>query len=385
MSTPPPILLVGVGGAGASLVGRLAGELPETVRCLAVDSDAAALAACGVVEQVQLGRSSLRGLGAGGETRLGADAAEAETANLRRRLAGAPVVVLVAGLGGGIGGGAAPVLASLAAETGATVLALATFPFSHEGERRLASARESLVALHRAAHGTVALRNDALLQLAPASAPVNELFAETSRWIAAALGALSGFFAPGALLPLDPGALRSLLPTPGSRAAFSTGRASGEGAVLAAARAALASPLHPHGPETGRHDHLLVQVVGGPDLTTGDCQAAVALLRSELGGDRITLLGARIDAADPAAATVAFLAASPAPVAPPAAPVAATPGRARKGGRAASPSPQQLFSFAQEENLRRGLFGTSAPNLFNGEDVDVPTYLRKGIRLPSAD
>lgn len=385
MTSAAPILLVGVGGAGASLVGHLAPGLPAAVRCLAVDTDAAALAACGVADQVQLGRSSLRGLGAGGEVRLAADAAEAETAELRRRLVGAPAVILVAALGGGVGGGAAPVLAALAAESGSTVLSLATLPFSHEGERRLAAARDALVALHRASHATVALRNDALLQLAPASAPVAELFAETRRWIAAAVEALSGFFTPGALLPLDPGALRSLLPATGARAAFSTGQAEGEGAVLAAARAALASPLLPHDPEAGRHEHLLVQVAGGPGLSTGDCQAAVAALRAELGGDRITLLGARTDAPG-AAVRVTFLAATPAPAAPAASPAPAAPaGRGRKGARAAEPSPQQVFSFAQEENLRRGLFGTSAPNLFNGEDVDVPTYLRKGIRLPSAD
>lgn len=385
MSPAAPILLVGVGGAGCSLVGRLASSLEGDIRCLAVDADAAALAACGVADQVQLGRASLRGLGAGGETGLGADAAEAATAELRRRLAGVPCVILVAGLGGGVGGGAAPVVANLAADAGCTVLALATLPFSHEGERRLASARDALVALHRASHATVPLRNDALLQLAAPDAPVTELFAETGRWVAAAVGAIAGFFAPGALLPLDPAALRSLLPSTGSRASFSTGAAEGEGAVLAAARAALASPLLPHGPEAGRHEHLLVQVVGGPSLATGECQAAVAILRAELGGDRITLLGARIDASDPAAARVSFLASTPAPAAAPAAPAPASPARARKGGRAAEPSPQQLFGFAQEENLRRGLFGTSAPNLFNGEDVDVPTYLRKGIRLPSAD
>jgi cell division protein FtsZ len=294
------------------------------------------------------------------------------------------VVVLVAGLGGGVGGGAAPFLAGLAAEAGATVLALATLPFSHEGERRLSSARETLVALHRAAHATVPLRNDALLQLAPADAPVGELFAETRRWVGSAVESLSGFFMPGALLPLDPAALRSLLPEPGCRACFSTGRASGEGAVLAAARAALSSPLLPHGPEVGRHDHLLVQVVGGPDLTTGDCQAAVAILRAELGGDRITLLGARLDSTEPTSARVSLLAATPAP--PVAMPEAVAPGtKGRKGAKVTTATPQQLFSFAQEENVRRGLFGTSAPNLFNGEDVDVPTYLRKGIRLPSAD
>jgi cell division protein FtsZ len=384
MTPASPILLVGVGGAGISLVGRLAPGLPPAVRCLAVDSDATALAACGISDQVQVGRTSLRGLGAGGEPRLGADAAEAETAELRRWLADAPVVVLVAGLGGGIGGGAAPFLAGLAAEAGATVLALATIPFSHEGERRLSSARETLVALHRAAHATVPLRNDALLQLAPADAPVGELFAETRRWVGSAVESLSGFFMPGALLPLDPAALRSLLPEPGCRACFSTGRASGEGAVLAAARAALSSPLLPHGPEAGRHDHLLVQVVGGPDLTTGDCQAAVAILRAELGGDRITLLGARLDSTEPTSARVSLLAATPAP--PVAVPEAVAPGtKGRKGAKVTTATPQQLFSFAQEENVRRGLFGTSAPNLFNGEDVDVPTYLRKGIRLPSAD
>lgn len=382
MSAAAPILLVGVGGAGISLVGKLAPALPPTVRCLAVDADAAALAACGLPDQVQVGRSSLRGLGAGGEPRLGADAAEAETAELRRWLADVPVVVLVAGLGGGVGGGAAPVLAGLAAAAGSTVIALATLPFSHEGERRLSAARDSLVALHRSAHATVPLRNDALLQLAPASAPVAELFAETRRWLGSAVESLSGFFAPGALLPLDPGALRSLLPAPGCRACFSFGAASGEGAVPAAARAALASPLLPHGPEAQRHDHLLVQVVGGHDLTTGDCQAAVAILRAELGGDRITLLGARLDSAEPGAARVSLLAASPAPAVVAAAPA---PAKGRKGAKAAADAPQQLFSFAQEENLRRGLFGTSAPNLFNGEDVDVPTYLRKGVRLPSAD
>lgn len=379
MSDAVPILLVGVGGAGLSLVARLSPDLPPGVRLLAVDADAAALGACGVADRVQLGRGSLRGLGAGGEAALGADAAESDAAELLRHLGGAPVVVLVCGLGGGVGGGAAPVVARLAAEAGATVLALATLPFSHEGERRLAAARDAAVGLHRRAHGTVILRNDALLQVAPPDAPVAELFAETGRWVASALAALSGCFAPGALLPLDPGALRALLPAPGGRAAFATGVARGEGAVAAATRAALASPLLPHGPEAERHEHLLVQIVGGPSLATGECQAAVAALRAELGGDRVTLLGARVDAAEPGLARVSFLAASPPAVA---GAEARRPAKGRKGAKArAAEGDQPVFGFAEEANLRRGLFGTSAPNLFNGEDVDVPTYLRRGVRI----
>lgn len=378
MAADHPILLVGVGGAGCALVGQLAPALPPVVRALAVDADAASLASCGVPDQVQVGRAVLRGLGAGGEARLGAAAAESELAELRRWLAGPAVVVIVTSLGGGLGGGAAPVCAGLAAESGAVVLGLATLPFSHEGEQRQTAAREALVALNVKAHGVVVLRNDDLLQLVPADAAVTEMFAQTRRWMGSALESLAGFFAPGALMPLDPGALRALLPVTGCLALFSTGEAAGPDAVAAAARAALASPLLPHGPEAQRADHLLIQVVGGPSLTTGECQAAVALLRGDLGGDRVTLLGARIDPAHEGRARVTVLGASP-----PAPAGAAKPAKGRKSAKAADAS-QQLFGFALEQNLRRGLFGSTEPTLFNGEDVDVPTYLRKGIRIQPA-
>lgn len=378
MSSDQPILLVGVGGAGCALVGQLAPFMPPVVRVLAVDSDAASLSACGVSDQVQVGRAVLRGLGAGGESKLGASAAESELAELRRWLAGPSVVVLVTSLGGGIGGGAAPVCASLATEAGAVVLGLATLPFTHEGEQRQGAARESLVALSLKAHGVVVLRNDDLLQLVPADASVTEMFSETRRWMASALESLAGFFAPGALMPLDPGALRALFPAVGCLSLFATGEATGDGAVAAAARSALASPLLPHGPEAQRADHLLVQVVGGPSLTTGECQAAVALLRGDLGGDRVTLLGARIDPAYEGRARVTVLGASPPPSAG-----AAKPAKGRRQAKAPDNS-QQVFGFALEENLRRGLFGATEPTLFNGEDVDVPTYLRKGIRIQPA-
>lgn len=375
MAGEQPILLVGIGGAGCALVGQLAPSLPSVIRPLAVDSDAAGLAACGVPDQVQVGRAVLRGLGAGGETKLGASAAEAELAELRRWLAGPPVVVIVTSLGGGVGGGAAPFCAGLAAEAGAVVLGLATLPFSHEGEQRQVAARDALVALNLKAHGVVILRNDDLLQLVSPDAPVAEMFTQTRRWMTSALESLAGFFAPGALMPLDPGALRAIFPSPGCLALFATGEASGADAVASAARAALASPLLPHGPEAQRVDHLLVQVVGGPALTTGDCQSAVNVLRAELGGDRVTLLGARIDPASEGRARVTLLGASPpAPVA------AAKPAKGRRGAKPVDSS-QQVFGFALEQNLRRGLFGSTEPTLFNGEDVDVPTYLRKGVRI----
>jgi cell division protein FtsZ len=125
-----------------------------------------------------------------------------------------------------------------------------------------------------------------------------------------------------------------------------------------------------------RIDHLLVQVIGGPSLTTGDCQAAVALLRAELGGDRVTLLGARMDGALEGKARVSLLGASP-----PAPPGKVKAVKGKRPSKAAIDASQQMFVFALEQNLRRGLFGGTEPTLFNGEDMDVPTYLRKGIRI----
>ena len=299
--------------------------------------------------------------------------------------AGASTVVIVGGLGGGIGGGAAPVVARLAGEAGACVLALATLPFSHEGPRRLAAAREAALALHRRAHATALLRNDALLQLAPADAPATELFAEAARWVGATVAAIASCGDPGLMLPVDPDALRALLPAPGGRAVLAVGLARGEGAAVAAVRNAFSSPLFPHGPEAERHAHLFVYLAGGASLSVTDCQAAVAAARVELGGDRVTLLAARADGADSDQVEVVILAVTP----PGADPV---PAAGRRGGKVKGRTKgrevgadQAIFSFAEEANLRRGIFGTSAPNLIDGEDVDIPTYLRKGIRVAAPE
>jgi len=103
------------------------------------------------------------------------------------------------------------------------------------------------------------------------------------------------------------------------------------------------------------------------------------LRRAELGGDRVTLLGARIESSLEGRARVTLLGASP-----PAAAASPKPAKGRRGARQPADAAQQVFGFALEQNLRRGLFGSTEPTLFNGEDVDVPTYLRKGVRIQAA-
>ena len=147
MASSAAILLVGLGGAGCAMVTRLSAQLPAEVAMALLDTDARALSGGGLGGTLQLGRAQTRGMGTGGEAALGLASAEAEEPALRRLFAGVPVVVLVTGLGGGTGSGAASVVAGFAAECGATVLSFATMPFSHEGERRMRQANDATVKL----------------------------------------------------------------------------------------------------------------------------------------------------------------------------------------------------------------------------------------------
>ncbi len=374
MERPPAILLVGLGGAGCAMVARLAPGLPADVQVLRVDTDARLVADGGPGAALQVGRAQTRGMGTGGEPALGTVAAEAEEAALRRAFTGLPLVVLVTGLGGGTGSGAAPVVARLAAEAGATVLAFATMPFSHEGERRMRQANEGAVALGQKAHGLVFVHNDLLLQQVSTEAPLSESFAAADAWVGGALRALAAAFEPGALVPVDPAALRGILASPGSPTLFAYGVGAGPGAALQAARAAGNCPLaHAPGAVT-KVAALFVAVAGGPALTSADAFEAVGAVRLRFGGETTTLLCARIDPALGDRVEVSVLGASlPAPKPAP---------KPKKGAKAVDAG-QPLFGFATEETLRRGQFGGTPMTFIEGQDVDVPTYIRKAVRLPA--
>ena len=374
METNRAILLVGLGGAGCSIVGRLAPSLPPQVSVALLETDATALAPGAGRDTLQLGRAQTRGMGTGGEVVLGAAAAEAEEPALRRLFTGYALVVLVTGLGGGTGSGAAPFVAGVAADAGATVLAYATIPFSHEGERRKRQASEALDKLGAKAHGLVTVQNDLLLLQVSKDAPLSESFAAADGWVGGALRALAGTFVPGALVSVDPAAVRSVLATPGSPTLFTYGNAEGPGAAMAAARAANECPLA-HAPgATTKVATLFVAVTGGPALSATEAFEAVAAVRLRFGGETSTLLCARVVPDFGGRVEVAVLGASaPAP-------------KPAKKGKAAKPGEehQQIFGFATEDSMRRGLFGGTPLTFIDGQDVDVPTYIRRSVRLPAA-
>ncbi|MFM7743078.1 MAG: hypothetical protein ACKO8X_06245, partial [Verrucomicrobiota bacterium] len=275
----------------------------------------------------------------------------------------------------GTGSGAAATVAAFAAEAGATVLAFATMPFSHEGERRMRQANEAAVKLGQKCHGLVLVHNDLLLQQFAPDAPLSESFAAADGWVGGALRGLAGAFAPGALVAADPAALRSLLSTPGSPTLFAFGVGQGEGAAMKAARAAVECPLA-HAPgAVAKVASLFVHVAGGPAMTSTEAFEAVGAVRARFGGETSTILCARAEAVLGDRIEVSVLGASlPAPKAP---------ARPKKGAKADDPT-QPIFEFATEESMRRGLFGGTPMTFIDGQDVDVPSYIRKAVRLPPA-
>ena len=372
MSTSPGILLIGLGGAGCAMVSRLAPRLPAEIKILLVDTDTRPLAENPALESVQIGRAVCRGMGSGGEIGLAKTSAEADDATLRRQLNGFPLVVLVTGFGGGTGSGVATYLANLATELGSTVLAFATLPFSHEGERRQRQAKEASEQLFLKTHGMVLVHNDLLLQQSGAEAPLATSFSAADRWVGGALQGLASAFEPGALVPVDPAALRSLFANLASPTLCAFGTDEGEGAATKAAAAACDCPLA-HGPgSVMKVGSLFVYVVGGPSLTSGEAFEVVAAVRKRFGGEISTLLCARVDPNAGSRVEVAVLGASLPPQKKAAKP--------RKGA-APEAEAQPLFDFATEASMRRGLFGGTPMTFIDGQDVDVPTYIRQAVKL----
>ncbi|HRP05092.1 MAG TPA: cell division protein FtsZ, partial [Opitutaceae bacterium] len=169
--------VVGVGGAGANAVDRLKMENLDRLQLVAVNTDYQALSSSPLQDKVLIGMGVTRGLGAGGDPDLGREAAEADREKLQAIAKDCDLVFLIAGMGGGTGSGAAPILAELAAEEGALVIAFVTMPFAFEGGRRLRQAEEGLLALRKVCDAVIPLPNDVLLQEAGENETVLDSFA----------------------------------------------------------------------------------------------------------------------------------------------------------------------------------------------------------------
>ena len=394
------IKLVGIGGAGTNAVDRLKMENLERLQLCVINTDNQALASSPVQDKVLIGMGTTRGLGAGGDPDLGRQAAEDDREKIVNVVKGCDLVFIIAGMGGGTGGGASPIVAEIAAAEGALVIAFVTLPFSFEGGRRLKQAEEGLAALRKACDAVIPLPNDILLQEAADNETVLDSFARADEWIGRGVKSIWSMLSKTGLINVDFATLRQAFQNRGAKTLFGLSEGEGENATAEAIASLKLCPLL-HTPEFSRKaDRLLVNIAGGTDLTLPKVNEIMTAIAEQFGRDSHIIMGAVIDEGMQGRVEISVLGTSdmgsrgvlprrPAPVKPRA--VAVRAEDAPQGAEAAAassqepaapagPKPtQEEFGFGEVES--RGQFERTDRNLFDGQDLDVPTYLRKGVKI----
>ncbi|HYR23340.1 MAG TPA: cell division protein FtsZ [Chthoniobacterales bacterium] len=440
---PIPIKVAGVGTAGSNVLDRVLLDGMDKGDLIAINTDVQSLASSVAARKVQLGRTCTRGLGTGGDPELGYQAAIESADEIRQAIAGTRMIFICAGLGGGTGSGAAPVVAQLAREAGSLVIAFATLPFSFEGKRRAVQAQDALSRLNEIANAVICFENDRMGDMVAPKAGIHQAFGVADMTISQSVRSIVNLIQRPGLIRIGFDDLFAALRTQNGRCLFGFGESDTDNRAHDALTQALKNPLMDKGRMLSEAAHVLVQVAGGPGMTLSE----VEILMRELGrhvrdhtqivfgtavdgkmGNRLSVTIISSLASEDALATQAaspppepFLAPPPAileqveePPAPkidivPEPEIAAAPPAAAEPPPPAAPSikkpaprlippkkkpvvekeakpPKEKFLQAKQEVLQfepvtRGRFEKSEPTIVEGQDLDIPTFLRKNIRV----
>ena len=290
-----PIKIVSVGGAGLNAVDRIVLDGLEGAEVLAVNTDVQSLASSVAAHKVQLGRTVTRGLGAGGDPEVGYQAAFESTEEIREALIGARMIFVCAGLGGGTGSGAAPYVAHLAREAGALVLAFATLPFSFEGRRRNAQAREALSRLNEIANAVVCFENDQMGDMVAPHAGIHQAFSKADTTISQSVRAIVNLIQRPGLIRIGFDDLLSALRSRNGRCLFGFGESDSDNRAHDALAQALKSPLMDRGRTLADAARVLVQVAGGPAMTLSEVEIVMKELDRHVSDETQILFGTAVD------------------------------------------------------------------------------------------
>ncbi|HEY0456189.1 MAG TPA: cell division protein FtsZ [Verrucomicrobiae bacterium] len=419
------IRVIGVGGAGCNAVTHLNRQLSEGIEFVLLNTDAASLAQGTINNKLVLGSKSTRGLGAGGDPERGRQAAEEDAAAIRSLVSGADVIFIVAGMGGGTGTGAGPVVAKLAKEAGALVLSMVMLPFDCEGTRRQRQAVIGLHELKAAADGVICLPNQKIFKLIDEKTSLLEAFQITNDLVAQAVRGIWRLLSRPGLINVDFADLCAITRGNHGESSLAIAEARGENRAREVVEKLLAHPLIEGGQVLAEAAGALICITGGPDLTMADvnrvmeqinrhCEHAhiimgasieeqftdqliVMVIASRRGRpeepqqdnlDRWNGIGNHPLTSDLETHLVG-LGTTPRPasrfVAPP---PATTPekteqllsqGNVNRHGRKSNS--RLLQGQLPLEIISKGRFEKSEPTIHHGQDLDVPTYIRRGVAL----
>jgi cell division protein FtsZ len=289
----PRITVVGVGGAGTNAVNNMITAHLEGVEFVACNTDAQSLHQCLTERRIQLGNTITQGLGAGARPEIGRAAAEEAIDELLDQLQGSHMVFITAGMGGGTGTGAAPVIAEIAREVGALTVAVVTKPFPFEGKQRGRHADKGLEELHRVCDTLITIPNHRLLALSGKDTPMQQSFRLADDVLLGAVKGISDLITVHGLINLDFADVRTIMNEMGN-ALMGTGIGVGESRAKDAAYAAISSPLLEDVSIDGARG-VLINITGGPDMTLWEVNEASTLIQEAAHEDANIIFGAVID------------------------------------------------------------------------------------------
>jgi cell division protein FtsZ len=340
--TPARIKAIGIGGGGCNAITRMVREEIKGVDFIAMNTDGQALALAEAPTRIQLGEKLTKGLGAGGDHKVGSKAAEESRDTVEELVRGADMVFVAAGMGGGTGTGGIPVVAEVAKQTGALTIAVVTKPFTFEGSHRAQVAEEGLLDLSNKVDTLIIIPNDRLLQLCDAKTSVDNAFRLADDALLLGVQAISEVVTIPGLINLDFADIKSVMKDAGP-AWMSVGKASGQSRAAEAAKAALASPLLDVS-VTGASG-VLFNITGGPSLTLFECNEAAQVISQAVAPNANIVFGVVFDPKMDSEVRITVIAT----------------GFGKQWGKGISSA----------DELRRLIRGSS-------EVLDVPSFLRRG-------
>ena len=289
----PRITVFGVGGAGGNAVNNMIQEGLDGVEFVVANTDAQALAMSSAERRIQMGTSLTEGLGAGSQPKIGAGAAQEAQAEILDYSAGSHMVFITAGMGGGTGTGAAPVIAQLCKEQGILTVAVVTKPFQFEGVRRMQIADEGIEELSKYVDTLIVIPNQNLFRIANEKTTFSDAFAMADQVLLSGVSGITDLMVKEGLINLDFADVKSIMQGMG-KAMMGTGEATGEKRAVEAAEAAISNPLLDDVSMKGAQG-LLISITGGEDLTLFEVDEVATRIRNEVDNNANIILGATFD------------------------------------------------------------------------------------------
>ena len=381
------LMMVGVGNGGCSVVTEMARQWKDGPAMVAINTDTNAVADVEGLRRVPIGAQTMKGMGTGGDPRVGRRAAEADVEAIRGLFQGVNLVFVVVGLGGGTGTGAAPLVVEEARKAGALTLCFSMMPFEFEGPRRMDQAKRGFLALDDVADGVICLPNQRLVGVITDRTNITEAFRKADEILCRGIQAVWRVVCQKGIINLGFADVRALLQAGSGPCVFGCAEGVGPDKVAMVLQAIRVDPVLKHGEALAHAHAYIVSIMGGKDLALKDVDALMQGLMTISRPEALAMTGVCCDPALGDKVFVTILAAEQGSESEPQGRPGLTPGEAAtlsqvsKSDEERAAQKVKLTQGTLFDAARQGRFKDIDPTIVEGNNLDIPTFIRRGIMI----